>query len=107
VNFEIVPVEATKRNPHMTKNELIAAVAEQANITRAAATTAVEATFEAISETLRKGGEVKIAGFGNFKVAKRAEREGRDPRTGQAVKIPAAKRPKFSPGKALKDTVNQ
>jgi DNA-binding protein HU-beta len=91
----------------MTKNELIAAVAEQASITRSAATTAVEATFDAIAGTLRKGGEVKIAGFGNFKVAKRAAREGRDPRTGQTVQIAAAKRPKFTAGKALKDAVNQ
>ena len=91
----------------MTKNELIAAVAEQANITRSAATTAVEATFEVIVGTLRKGGEVKIAGFGNFKVAKRAAREGRDPRTGQPVQIAASKRPKFTPGKALKDEVNR
>jgi DNA-binding protein HU-beta len=91
----------------MTKNELIAAVAEQASITRAAATTAVEATFDSIADTLRKGGEVKIAGFGNFKVSKRAAREGRDPRTGQTVQIAAAKRPKFTAGKALKDAVNQ
>jgi DNA-binding protein HU-beta len=91
----------------MTKNELIVEVAEQASITRAAATTAVEATFEAISATLRKGGEVKIAGFGNFKVAKRAAREGRDPRTGATVQIAEAKRPKFTAGKALKDAVNQ
>ncbi|MBN8919895.1 MAG: HU family DNA-binding protein [Rhizobiales bacterium] len=91
----------------MTKNELIAAVAEQAGITRASATTAVEATFEAITSTLRKGGEVKIAGFGNFKVAKRAAREGRDPRTGNTVQIAEATRPKFTAGKALKDAVNQ
>lgn len=91
----------------MTKNELIAAVAEQASLSRTAAATAVEATFEAISATLRKGGEVKIAGFGNFKVVNRAAREGRDPRSGQPVKIAASKRPKFSAGKALKDGVNQ
>ena len=91
----------------MTKNELIAAVAEQASLSRTAAATAVEATFEAISTTLRKGGEVKIAGFGNFKVVNRAAREGRDPRSGQPVKIAASRRPKFSAGKALKDGVNQ
>jgi DNA-binding protein HU-beta len=91
----------------MTKNELIGAVAEQASLSRTAAATAVEATFEAISATLRKGGEVKIAGFGNFKVVNRAAREGRDPRSGQPVKIAASKRPKFSAGKALKDGVNQ
>ena len=90
----------------MTKNELIAVVAEQASLSRTVAASAVDATFDAISATLRKGGEVKIAGFGNFKVAKRAAREGRDPRSGQPVKIAAAKRPKFSAGKALKDGVN-
>ena len=91
----------------MTKNELIAAVAEKAGLSRADATGAVEATFDAISSTLGKGGEVKISGFGNFKVTKRAEREGRDPRTGQPVKIPASTRPKFSAGKALKDVCNR
>jgi len=90
----------------MTKNELIAVVAEQASLSRTVAASAVDATFDAISATLRKGGEVKIAGFGNFKVGKRAAREGRDPRSGQPVKIAAAKRPKFSAGKALKDGVN-
>ena len=91
----------------MTKNELIAAVAEKAGLSRTDAAGAVEATFEAISNTLGKGGEVKISGFGNFKVAARAAREGRDPRTGQPVKIAAAKRPKFTAGKALKDVCNQ
>ena len=91
----------------MTKNELIAAVADKTSMSRNDAAGAVEATFDAIASTLGKGGEVKIAGFGNFKVASRAEREGRDPRTGQPVKIPASKRPKFSAGKALKDACNQ
>lgn len=90
----------------MTKNELIAAVAEKAGLSRTDAASALDATFDAITATLRKGGDVKIAGFGNFKVVKRAEREGRDPRTGQTVKIPAATRPKFSAGKALKDACN-
>ena len=91
----------------MTKNELTAAEAEKAGLSRTDATDAVEATFDAISSTLGKGGEVKISGFGNFKVTKRAEREGRDPRTGQPVKIPASTRPKFSAGKALKDVCNR
>jgi len=91
----------------MTKNELIAAVAEKASLSRTDAANAVEATFDAIGTTLGKGGEVKIAGFGNFKVANRAAREGRDPRTGQPVQIPASKRPKFSAGKALKDLCNR
>ena len=62
----------------MTKNELIAAVAGKAQMTKAAAATAVEATFDAITSTLKRGGEVKIMGFGNFRVVKRAAREGRD-----------------------------
>ena len=91
----------------MTKNELIAAVAEKASISRTDAASAVEATFDIISTTLGQGDEVKIAGFGNFKVSKRAAREGRDPRSGQPVQIAAATRPKFSAGKALKDVVNK
>lgn len=91
----------------MTKNELIAAVAEKAGLGRSEAANAVEATFDAISATLGKGGEVKIAGFGNFKVTKRAAREGRDPRSGQPVQIPESKRPKFSAGKALKEACNR
>jgi len=91
----------------MTKNELIAAVADKAQMTKTAAATAVDATFDAITSTLKKGGEVKIMGFGNFRVVKRAAREGRDPRTGAPVKIKAAKRPRFSAGKGLKDAVNR
>ena len=68
---------------------------------------AVDATFDAITSTLKKGGEVKIMGFGDFRVVKRAAREGRDPRTGAPVKIKAAKRPRFSAGKGLKDAVNR
>ncbi|MBX6425615.1 MAG: HU family DNA-binding protein [Variibacter sp.] len=91
----------------MTKNELIAAVAERANIPRSAAASAVEATFAVIAGTLRKGGEVKIPGFGSFKVVKRAAREGLDLHTGQLIKIAEARSPKFSPGQALRDAVNQ
>jgi DNA-binding protein HU-beta len=91
----------------MTKNELIAAVADKAQMTKTAASAAVDATFDAITSTLKKGGEVKIMGFGNFRVVKRAAREGRDPRTGAPVKIKAAKRPRFSAGKGLKEAVNR
>src|SRR4029079_9517265 len=91
----------------MTKNELIAAVADKAQMTKTAAATAVDATFDAITSTLKKGGEVKIMGFGNFRVGERAPREGGDPRTGAPVKIKAAKRPRFSAGKGLKDAVNK
>jgi DNA-binding protein HU-beta len=91
----------------MTKNELIAEVAEKTKLPRAQAVEAVEATFQAISDTLGKGEEVKVAGFGNFKVVKREAREGRDPRSGQPVQIQASIRPKFSAGKALKDICNR
>ena len=91
----------------MTKNELIYAVADKAQMTRIAAACAVEATFDAITAALRKGGPVKIMGFGQFKVTKQAAREGRHPQTGAPMKIKAAKRPRFSPGKRLKDAVNK
>jgi DNA-binding protein HU-beta len=90
----------------MTKNELIAAVAEKTNLGRTEAAAAVEATFDVITAALKQGTEVKIMGFGNFRVADRAAREGRDPRTGEPVQIAAAKRPKFSAGKGLKDAIN-
>ena len=91
----------------MTKNELIAAVADKAQMTKTAASAAVGACFDAITKKLKKGGEVKIMGFGNFRVVKRAAREGRNPRTGAPLKIRAAKRPRFSAGKGLKEAVNK
>jgi DNA-binding protein HU-beta len=91
----------------VTKNELIALVADKTRMTKTAAASAVEATFDAITTTLRQGDDVKIMGFGNFRVVQRAAREGRDPRTGQPVQIRAANRPRFSAGKALKEAVNQ
>jgi DNA-binding protein HU-beta len=100
-------IRCRERIGQMTKNELIAAVADKAQMTKTAAATAVDATFDAITAALKKGGEVKIMGFGNFRVVKRAAREGRDPRTGAPVKIKAAKRPRFSAGKGLKDAVNR
>lgn len=90
----------------MTKNELIAAVADKTQMTKTATASVVEATFDAITTTLRKGDDVKIMGFGNFKVVKRAAREGRDPRTGAPVRINAAMRPRFAAGKGLKEAVN-
>lgn len=90
----------------MTKNELIAAVAEQASLTKAQAGAAVDATFGIIEATLKSGGDVKLVGFGAFSVTNRAAREGRDPRTGKPVKIAASKAPKFTAGKGLKDAVN-
>ncbi len=91
----------------MTKNELIAAVASKTRMTKIAAASAVEATFDAITATLKKGGEVKIMGFGNFRVVRRAARDGRDPRTGAPVKVRASKRPRFAAGKGLKEAINR
>lgn len=91
----------------MTKNELIAAVAERTRLSRIAAAAAVEATFDIMTATLRDGDEVKIMGFGNFKVAESAARTGRDPRTGESVQIAASRRARFTAGKALKDAINR
>ncbi|MFZ1772684.1 MAG: HU family DNA-binding protein [Rhizobiaceae bacterium] len=90
----------------MNKNELVSAVAEAAKLTKSDAGTAVDAVFDAITRELAKGGDVRLVGFGNFSVAKRAATTGRNPQTGAEVKIPARKTPKFSAGKGLKDAVN-
>ena len=90
----------------MTKNELVAAVADRLDSTKTAAAAAIEATFDVITASLKKGEEVKLVGFGSFTVVKRAAREGRNPRTGKAVKIRASKAPKFIAGKPLKQVVN-
>ncbi|OKL43712.1 HU family DNA-binding protein [Pseudovibrio exalbescens] len=90
----------------MNKNDLIGAVAEKTGLTKAQAGEAVEAAFDAITETLKGGNEVRIIGFGNFSVSERAATEGRNPRTGETIQIPASKTPKFKAGKGLKDAVN-
>tara|TARA_Y100001936_G_scaffold254030_2_gene323796 strand:+ start:6213 stop:6485 length:273 start_codon:yes stop_codon:yes gene_type:complete len=90
----------------VNKSELIDAIAKSAGISKASAGDALDATLTAIRVTLKKGKSVTLVGFGTFKVGKRAARTGRNPRTGEAIKIRAAKVPKFSAGKALKDAVN-
>lgn len=90
----------------MNKTELIEHIAKNADLSKAAAGRALEATLGAIKTTLRKGGAVTLVGFGTFAVGKRTARTGRNPRTGAAVKIKAAKVPKFKAGKGLKDAVN-
>ncbi len=90
----------------MNKNELIAQVAKDANLSKNDASEAVEATLKAIISALGKGDEVRLVGFGTFSVASRAAAEGRNPRTGETIKIPASKAPKFKAGKAFKDAVN-
>ncbi len=90
----------------MNKTELIEHIAKNADISKAAATRALESTIGAIRTTLKKGGAVSLVGFGTFAVGERAARTGRNPRTGEAIKIEKAKVPKFRPGKALKDALN-
>lgn len=90
----------------MNKAELIEHIASQADISKAAATRALEAMIGGVKSSLRKNGSVSLVGFGTFTVGKRAARSGRNPRTNEPIKIKAAKVPKFRPGKALKDAVN-
>ncbi|WP_417768778.1 HU family DNA-binding protein [Stappia sp.] len=90
----------------MNKNDLIGSVAEKTGLTKAQAGEAVDAALDAITGTLKSGGEVRIIGFGNFSVSARAASEGRNPRTGETIQIPASKTPKFKAGKDLKDAVN-
>ncbi|MSQ53474.1 MAG: HU family DNA-binding protein [Betaproteobacteria bacterium] len=90
----------------MNKTEIIEHIAKSADISKAAAGRSLEATVAAIKTSMRKGGSVTLVGFGTFYVGKRAARAGRNPRTGAAIKIKAAKVPKFRAGKALKDALN-
>ena len=91
----------------MNKTELIAAVAEKAEISKKDAEKAVKAFTDAVAEELAKGGKVQLVGFGNFEVSERPASEGRNPRTGETMTIAASKTPKFKPGKALKDEINK
>ncbi len=90
----------------MNKNELVAAVAEKAGLSKADAGSAVEAVFDTITSELKGGGDVRLVGFGNYTVSHRAASKGRNPMTGAEVDIPARNVPKFSAGKGLKDAVN-
>ena len=91
----------------MNKSELIAAVAQQADLTKKDAEAAVNAVTGAITNALKKGDKVQLVGFGTFETRKRAARTGKNPRTGASIKIAASKVPAFKAGKALKDTVNE
>ena len=90
----------------MNKAELIAAVAENAELTKKDAEKAVKAFIDVVTDELKKGEKVQVVGFGTFEVAERAAREGRNPQTGASMTIAASKAPKFKAGKALKDMVN-
>ena len=90
----------------MNKTELVAAVAEQAGLSRKDAEAAVKAFTDVVADALKNGDKIQLVGFGTFEVSERAAREGRNPKTGESMKIEACKTPKFKAGKALKDMVN-
>lgn len=90
----------------MNKNDLVAAVADSSDLSKADAAKAVDAVFDSITGSLKGGGEVRLVGFGTFSVANRKASTGRNPRTGESIQIPASKQPKFKAGKGLKDAVN-
>ena len=90
----------------MNKTELVAAIAENAEISKKDAEKALKAFADVVAEELKKGEKVQLVGFGTFEVAERAAREGRNPQTGETMTLAACKAPKFKAGKALKDAVN-
>jgi DNA-binding protein HU-beta len=97
----------SQRGTYVNKSDLVDAIAKSTEISKAAAARALDATVDSITKALKKGDSVSLVGFGTFKVGKRAARNGRNPRTGATIKIKAAKVPKFSAGKGLKDAVNK
>ena len=90
----------------MNKSELVAAIAEKAELSKKDAEKALKAFTDTVAEQLKAGEKIQLVGFGTCEVAERAARTGKNPQTGAAIKIPASKAPKFKAGKALKDTVN-
>lgn len=90
----------------MNKTELVEAIAKESGLTKKDAAKSVDAFVEVVTKALKKKDKVQLIGFGTFETTKRAARTGKNPQTGEAIKIPAAITPKFKPGKALKDIVN-
>ena len=90
----------------MNKSDLVQSVAENAGISRADSTKAVDAVFDCITASLKNGDEVRVVGFGTFSVSRREARDGRNPQTGETIQIAASTQPKFKAGKALKDALN-
>lgn len=90
----------------MNKNDLVASVAANSGLSKADSTKAVDAVFDSITSSLKGGNEVRLVGFGTFTVTQRRASEGRNPRTGEKIQIPASNQPKFRAGKGLKDAVN-
>ena len=91
----------------MNKTELVAAMADEAGLSKKDAEKALKAFTDVVAEELKKGEKIQLVGFGTFEVSKREAREGRNPQTGAVMPIPASKAPKFKAGKALKDLVNE
>ena len=91
----------------MNKTELVAAMAEQAGLSKKDAEAALKAFTDVVAEELKANGKVQLVGFGTFEVSERAAREGRNPQTGETMTIAASKAPKFKAGKALKDMINE
>jgi len=91
----------------MTKADLIEAIAKDANLSKADAGRALNAALDAITGELKKEEKISLVGFGTFSLAKRPKRKGRNPQTGESITIPARKVPRFTPGKALKETVQR
>ena len=90
----------------MNKVELVTAIAEKSELTKVDAEKALKAFIDTVTEELKNGGKVQLVGFGTFEVAERAERQGRNPKTGETITIPASKSPKFKAGRSLKDIVS-
>ena len=90
----------------MNKTELVAAVVEATGVSKKDAAAVIDATFDSIKGAMVKGDKVQLIGFGTFEVKESAARTGRNPRTGETIQIPASKRPVFSAGSALKNSVN-
>ena len=90
----------------MNKAELIDAIADSSDLSKASAARALDSVIDTITKALKKGDTVTLVGFGTFSVRKRAARSGRNPRTGETIKIKASKVPGFKAGKALKDAIN-
>ena len=91
----------------MNKTELIAAIADQAELSKKDSEKALKAFIDVVTEELKKEHKVQVVGFGTFEVSERSAREGRNPQTGETMKIAACKAPKFKAGKALKDAINE
>lgn len=91
----------------MNKAELVAAIADKTDLSKKDAEAALKAFTDVVAEELKKGEKIQLVGFGTFEVSERAERVGRNPQTGDEMKIPASKAPKFKAGKALKDMINE